>query len=128
MEAKQVSPVLIKQVMIKLAGLAGVILCSGCATQPSLYHWGSYEELIYAAYNNPGSMPPERQVEKLEADYQQVLAANMRVPPGWHVHLGYLYYQLGKWDQVQQELNTEKAEFPEATIFVDRLLANLKKQ
>jgi len=51
----------------------------------------------------------------------------MRMPPGWHAHLGYLYYELGQRDQARQELLTEKAEFPESKVFMDRLLANLQK-
>ena len=111
------------------AVLAGVLLLGGCATatQQNLYAWGSYEELIYASYVHPGAMPPERQVEALERDFQKARAANQRLPPGWHAHLGYLYYELGKLDQARQELQTEKAEFPESAVFADRLLANLAK-
>lgn len=113
---------------MKIAGaIAAALLISGCATQPKLYAWGRYEDLIYAAYSNPGSMPPERQVEALEQDFQQARAANRRPPPGWHAHLGFLYSELGKPDQARQELQTEKAEFPESAVFVDRLLANLSK-
>lgn len=97
----------------------------GCVTaQRPLYAWGSYQDLVYASYRNPGETPPERQVEQLEKDYQQALALHARMPPGWHAHLGVLYYQLGKADEAVRELNTEKAEFPESTVFVDRLLAN----
>jgi len=97
----------------------------GCVTAPRpLYAWGSYQNLVYASYREPGGMPPERQVEQLEKDYQQALALHARMPPGWHAHLGVLYYQLGKADEAVRELNTEKAEFPESTVFVDRLLAN----
>jgi len=92
-----------------------------------MYAWGKYEDLIYAAYSNPGNMPPERQVEALEQDFQQARATNQRLPPGWHAHLGFLYSELGKPDQARQELQTEKAEFPESAVFVDRLLANLAK-
>ena len=53
---------------------------------------------------------------------------NKPVPPGFHAHLGYLYYQLGKADAARQELQTEKAEFPESAVFMDRLLANLEKK
>jgi hypothetical protein len=109
------------------AAIAAALLMGGCATQPNLYAWGRYEDLMYAAYANPGSMPPERQVEALEQDYQQARANNQRMPPGWHAHLGYLYSELGKSDQARQELRTEKAEFPESAVFVDRLLANLSK-
>ena len=113
--------------MKRLMGLAvSAVVLSGCAARPTLYTWGSYEEVIYVSYAAPGSLPPESQVEALEKDYQQARAKNKRMPPGWHAHLGYLYYQLGKTDQARQELQTEKAEFPESAIFMDRLLANLK--
>ena len=116
--------------MRRVALLATVLVLGGCATQPepnTLYAWGSYEKLIYASYAAPGTIPPEQQVEKLEQDYQQARAAGTRLPPGWHAHLGYLYYELGKGDQAQQEFRTEKAEFPESAVFVDRLLVNLTK-
>jgi len=117
----------VKSAAALAAVLAAALLMGGCATQPGLYAWGRYEELIYAAYSNPGSMPPERQVETLEQDFQQARAANRRVPPGWHAHLGFLYSELGKPDQARQELQTERAQFPESAVFVDRLLANLSK-
>ena len=92
-----------------------------------MYSWGSYEDLIYASYVSPQDLPAERQVELLEKDYQVARSANQRLPPGWHTHLASLYYQIGKPDQARQELLTEKAEFPESAVFVDRLVANLKK-
>jgi hypothetical protein len=108
-------------VLIALAAL------SGCAAPKTLYSWGSYEELIYSSYAQPGSVPPEKQIELLERDYQQARTVNKRVPPGWHAHLGYLYYQAGKLDESVRELQTEKTEYPESAVFVDTLLANLKK-
>jgi hypothetical protein len=116
--------------MIRTIAIAGVALAlAGCATRsPPLYQWGNYEELIYASYAAPGNVPPEKQVEILEADYQKARADSRRMPPGWHAQLGFLYYQLGKGDQARQELMTEKAQFPESGVFVDRLLANLRKQ
>ena len=103
-----------------------VILLVGCA-KPTLYSWGSYEELIYLSYATPDKVSPQMQVEQLEQDYQKARAEDKRMHPGFHAHLGYLYFQLGKLDQARQELETEKAEFPESAVFVDRLLANLKK-
>lgn len=104
-----------------------ILLLTGCAA-PTLYTWGHYEELIYVSYAAPGKLSPEMQVAKLEEDYQKARATNKRMPPGWHAQLGYLYYQLGKMDQAHQEFLTEKAEFPESTVFIDRLLINFKKQ
>ena len=104
----------------------GSVSLAGCAAPPSTYSWGSYEEVMYASYVARTDVPAEKQIELLEKDYQQARAQNRRVPPGWHAHLGYLYYEAGKPDQARQELLTEKAEFPESRIFVDRLLANVK--
>ena len=113
--------------MNRLIGLAGLgLLLTGCST-PSLYTWGHYEDLVYVTYAAPGKTPPEMQIEKLEQDYQKARAANTRRHPGFHAHLGYLYFQTGKLDQARQEFETEKAEFPESAVFMDRLLANLKK-
>ena len=106
--------------------VASIFLLAGC-TSPSLYTWGQYEKLIYTSYSEPGKVSPEMQVEKLEQDYQKARSKNKRMPPGWHAHLGNLYFQLGKLDQARQEFETEKAEFPESAVFMDRLLVNLKK-
>lgn len=100
---------------------------AGCA-QPTIYSWGHYEDLIYVSYAKPGKLPPEAQIEKLEADYQKARSENKPVPPGFHAHLGNLYYQIGKTDQARQEFETEKARFPESTVFMDRLIASLNKK
>jgi hypothetical protein len=110
-----------KRLLVAMTAVAAV----GCAAPKTMYAWGSYEELIYASYVAPGSVAPEQQIEKLVQDFQTARAEDKRMPPGWHAHLSYLYAQVGKRDQAQQELRTEKAEYPESTVFVDRLLANL---
>lgn len=103
------------------------ILTSGCASK-QMYSWGHYEDTIYTSYSAPDKMPVERQVEILEADYQKARASDKPVPPGWHAHLGYLYYMLGKPEQAKQEFQTEKASFPESGVFIDRMLSNLEKK
>ena len=102
-------------------------LLTGCAS-PTIYSWGHYEYLVYGTYAAPDKVPPQRQVEVMEQDYQKARSQNKPVPPGFHAYLGYLYVQLGKMDQARQELKTEKAQFPESAVFMDRLLNNLAKQ
>jgi len=106
--------------------VALALVLSGCGA-PTIYTWGHYDDLIYASYAAPGKVAPELQIEKLEQDYQKARSSHKRMPPGWHAHLGYLYYQTGKLDQAQQEFLTEKGEFPESGVFMDRMLAGLKK-
>jgi len=106
-----------------LLALAGLL--AGCST-PTLYSWGQYENLVYTTFAEPGKAPPETQIEKLEEDLQKAQGRNRPVPPGFHAYLGYLYVQTGKLDAAKAELETEKALFPESTVFMDRLLANLQ--
>ena len=116
-------------VVVQRVALIGcALVLTACAAQPKpIYGWGAYEELVYASYLSPQDMPAEKQVELMEKDFQVARSTNQRMPPGWHAHLAALYFQLGKADQAQHELLTEKAEFPESAVFVDRLIANLKK-
>jgi hypothetical protein len=110
------------------ASLLTLIAIVGCSTPvPTLYQWGSYQAQIYNLYNDPGKVPIEAQIEKLEADYQVARSANKAVPPGYHAHLGYLYFQAGKKDQAHQQFQTEKNLFPESSVFMDRAIAQLKK-
>lgn len=107
--------------------LASLLLLTGCANQhQSLYQWGSYESQIYALYSDANKVSPEEQILKLESDYQKAQSANKSVPPGYHAHLGFLYFQTGKTDQALQSLQAEKALFPESGVYMDRLIARIK--
>ena len=110
--------------------LCAVLLLTlvGCAAPTqSLYQWGDYENQVYARYNDPGQSSVEAQIEKLEADYQKARSTNKSVPPGFHAHLGYLYFQAGKGDQAVLSFQTEKSLFPESAVYMDRILAKLTK-
>jgi hypothetical protein len=107
------------------AALSALILV-GCAQPvPPLYQWGSYEGQVYAMYIEPGKASPEDQLIRLEADLQRARAAQKAMPPGFHAHMGYLYFQLGKRDQALGSLRTEAALFPESKVYMDRLIARI---
>jgi hypothetical protein len=109
-----------------LAGCA-VLSMTACVTAPpTMYAWGSYEELIYTAAAKPGTLTPEAQADLLEKDRQTAQAAGRPLPPGWRAHLATLYAESGQLDLAEQELLAEKAAFPESATLVDRLLANLR--
>ncbi len=113
---------------IVLLILLALSLLSGCAHKPqSMYQWGSYEEQIYAMYNDPGKVPIEEQLQNLEKDYERIRASNATPPPGFNAHLGYLYFQTGKTEQALKSFENEKSLFPESTIYMDRLIARLKQ-
>lgn len=106
--------------------LVTALLASGCATQAGLYHWGSYEDQVYAMYSAPGKVSPQEQLAKLEADVEKARAANRSLPPGHHAHLGYLYFQAGQLDKAVAAFETEKLLFPESRPYMDRLIARAK--
>lgn len=108
-------------------GLALATLLTGCAGPRMIYSWGHYEPLIYTMYAKPDKATPEIQVARLAEDFEKAKSKNKPMPPGWHAHLGYLYYQMGKPAEARRAFQTEKANFPESAVFMDRLLANLNQ-
>jgi hypothetical protein len=107
--------------------VGALLVLAGCAAPQGLYQWGRYESQIYAMYSDPGKVPLEEQIAALEADYQKARSRNQAVPPGWHAHLGYLYFGVGKADQAWQSFETEKALFPESAVYMNRIMAKIKK-
>jgi hypothetical protein len=112
-----------KRIVILL--LLVLSLTAGCAKKHSMYEWGSYEDQIYAMYSDTGKVPVEQQIDSLERDYQVARSENKPVPPGYHAHLGYLYYQVGKIGQSLQSFETEKQLFPESKQYMDFLISRI---
>jgi hypothetical protein len=107
--------------------LALAALVTGCQS-PDIYYWGHYENLVYISYTKPDKAPPELQARTMEEDMHKAISANKPLPPGFHAHLGNLYYQMGKNDLALAEFQKEKAQFPESSVLMDRLIANLAKK
>ena len=96
------------------------IFLAGCATSPpSLYTWESYESQVYAHLKGES---PEAQIEAMERDLEKIEASGKTAPPGFYPHLGMLYAEIGNDAKAIACFTTEKARFPEATVFMDRLL------
>lgn len=104
------------------AFLLGMLLLNGCASTDQLYHWGSYEGLLYKMYNEPGEATPEVQIERLTVDIQQAEAYGKRVPPGVYAHLGVMYTASGNLAKAEEAFNEEKMLFPEAALLIDGMM------
>jgi hypothetical protein len=103
--------------------LAGAL--TGCAQAPgTLYQWGGYQEQLYEHFKGDRQSPAE-QVQRLEAQAQKARAGGTALPPGFRAHLGLMYLRLGREDEARQQLEAEKASFPEATQYMDFLLKRL---
>lgn len=101
-------------------------LITGC--QSDIYYWGHYENLIYVSYAKPDKVSPQMQAEVMERDQLKANSENKPLPPGFHAHLGYEYFLIGRNDLALLQFQKEKAEFPESTVFMDRLIAGLSKK
>jgi len=97
---------------------------AGCAT-PSLYHWGHYEDLLYASWIEPGTADPTTQLARLREDVERAAAEGRRVPPGLWAHLGYLHWLQGDAAAAHEALVRERELFPESAVFVDGLLRRM---
>ena len=115
-----------QKTILALVGMLGW-LATGCQS-PDIYYWGRYENVLYGQYAHPDKATPEEQATLLEEDMHKAISANKPVPPGFHAHLGYLYYQMGKADLAVAQFQAEKAQFPESAVFMDRLIGNLTKK
>jgi len=107
-----------------LAAAACGALLAGCASQNTLYQWEGYQPQVYNYFKGE---PKQEQVIVLERDLEKIKAAGKLPPPGYHAHLGLLYADLGKDDEMVRQFQTEKALFPESGTYVDFLLRNIKR-
>ena len=106
----------------------GLLGLSGCMTPPeTVYYWGNYQAQVYDYLQHADTANVAKQIQVLEKDYQKAIAANKPLAPGYHAHLGMLYYAQGQVEKSAEQFELEKAEFPESEIFIDRMLAKFKQ-
>ena len=112
-----------------LSKLLGAFLCvlfvSGCATNNNLYAWGSYESQVYARFKE--NKNPQEQIQAMEKDLQ-TLNGLKPIAPGFHAHLGLLYGEAGRTEDMRAQLLIEKKLFPESSAFMDFLLAKMDQR
>ncbi|HEV7817083.1 MAG TPA: DUF4810 domain-containing protein [Janthinobacterium sp.] len=115
---------IIKSAAMTLA-LVGAAVLSGCQTAPkTMYQWEGYQPQVYQHFKGES---PEQQIAVMEKDLQTISAKGNMAPPGFHAHLGMLYSIAGKPDQVVAQFEDEKKLFPESAVYMDFLLAKMKK-
>src|SRR6187402_230516 len=82
-----------------LAVVAAFALLSGCVAQPRpMYTWGAYQNQVNAHFKNKDS--PEQQIVALQKSLPKAPAVFV-APPGYHAHLGLLYGETGRMDEMQ---------------------------
>lgn len=108
-----------------VVALAGVL--GACAQQPkSMYSWQSYQPSVYAYLKDDGADYAAQSLA-MEKNIETARASNAQLPPGFRAHLGMLYLKLGDGAKGLEQLEGEKAAFPESKPFMDFLLRNASK-
>ncbi|MBB6520363.1 DUF4810 domain-containing protein [Pseudoteredinibacter isoporae] len=102
------------------------LLLGACASQPKAsFYWGSYQKGLYDSYKNPGADNVGEQIEAIQASIEHAKSKDLKLAPGLYAHLAYLHLQQGNPDLARQYFKVEAQEFPEAKVFMDRLISNL---
>jgi len=111
--------------LMLFCGLA-VVTLSGCATRPQpIYYWGDFQPQQYSYFK--GDKGPEESILALEKVREEAKSIGRPVPPGMQAHLGMLYGLTGRSDLFEQNLQAERQQFPESSVYVDFLLKNKQK-
>jgi hypothetical protein len=100
-------------------GLA--LAAAGCAPRAH-YGWGSYHQVLYAHYRAPQER--EAFVAGLWATIQAAEQEGLRVPPGLYAEYGYALFEEGRTQEAVAWFEKEKAAWPEARLFMDKMIRN----
>lgn len=108
-----------------VAAIATGSVLVGCAEAPKrLYYWEGFQGQLYEHFKADSSSP-EDQLRILNAQAQKARASGAALPPGFRAHLAMIYLRLGRDGEAKQELEAEKANFPESAQYMDFLLKRM---
>ena len=106
-----------------------IVLClllTGLGCGPSyMYQWGEYQEMLYAAYIEPGSVDIQDEIGRLSDQVERTEQSGKLVPPGLRAHLASLLYQTGDEEGSASLFLAEKEAFPESAVFVDGMIERM---
>lgn len=97
------------------------VVLSGCAAPQQMYYWGDYSKTLYETKKHPSEQSLVAHQQALEKIIAESGRSNLRIPPGVHAELGYIYFQQNKKDLALKNFGIEKQIYPESTLLMDRL-------
>jgi len=102
------------------AASASALLLTACTGNqtPTLYAWGDYPDQTYHHLKGEESSYHES-IQSLEEQVRITESGRRNVPPGLFAYLGLLYLKSGQPDKAAEYFQSEKAAFPESTVFMD---------
>lgn len=102
---------------------AFLMVCTGCAPKPTpTYYFGKSAAALYASKKEPTEENYLKLKQSLEEVIEQSGKSGIKVPPGVYAHLGYLNLLQNKSNQASQYFIYEKQLYPEATVFMNKMI------
>jgi hypothetical protein len=110
-----------------LAPLLLALTLGACVSGPtSFYHWGTYNETLYAHYRAPQER--EAWVEGLKTTILEAEQRGEKVPPGLYAEYGYALFEEGNTTQAIANYQKEAALWPEARFFMEKMVRNAEQR
>jgi hypothetical protein len=104
--------------------MMGAAHLSGCASN-ALYYWGAYEQGLYGRYVNEEHAQADSTLFAILSDAEQ---QQLKVPPGVYADYGFALFKRGDANGAIVYFEKEKWAFPEATIFMDKLIDKVRQK
>ena len=108
----------------------GVILLVFCVLpacgQPSLYHWGEYEENLYLRATDTSEKAQAEAVRMLESTINEAEENNARLAPGVYADYGYLLLKQGRTQEAMANFKKEAGLYPESKYFMDSVISRIQ--
>ncbi len=98
---------------------------TGCAS-PSLYQWGSYEQMLYQSYKD--STKTEALRKGLETQIGSLEQSGLRVAPGLYAELGTLFLQSGDKRKAIELYKKERQTWPESNGLMSAMIKSLEQK
>ncbi|MDT0583712.1 DUF4810 domain-containing protein [Brumicola blandensis] len=115
-----------KQIQRLLLLLTTAATLSACVTAPKpLYYHGEQAEAVYS-YLKADDLSISEQILLMEQTMQNASSTGLPLAPGFHAHLGMLYFESGNTSGGIEQFEVEKSLFPESSKYLDYLLAQLQ--
>lgn len=99
---------------------------TGCATTAIPYEYGNYSESYYSFKKEPGDQSLLEWKNSMMEIIEESEESSFRVPPGIYANLGYLSLKQNNLDEAIAYFLKEKEIYPQATVFMDKLIAKTK--
>ncbi len=110
-----------------LMALFIAFLVVGCGEPKPLYVYNDYNDKYYAFKKNLDSesmLELQKSIEEAIANVSN--SKSGRVAPGMYANLGYIYLKQGNAKKALENFKKEKATYPEAAHFMDRMIKKVE--